>query len=32
MDIHWDKDFDATLTKAREAGKPALFDFSAAPM
>ena len=32
MDIHWNKDFDAALRQAREANKPALLDFSAAPM
>ena len=32
MDIHWNKDFDAALRQAGETNKPALLDFSAAPM
>ena len=30
--ITWSHDFDRTVEKAREAGKPILLDFSAAPM
>ena len=32
MDINWNKDFDSALKQAAESGKPALLDFSAAPM
>ncbi len=32
MSIDWNKDFDAALRQASESGKPALLDFSAAPM
>lgn len=32
MAIEWNRDFDAQLTRAREADKPILLDFSAAPM
>jgi hypothetical protein len=32
MDINWNKDVDAALRQASESGKPALLDFSAAPM
>ena len=31
-EIHWLSDFDAALQKAKESGKPALLDFTAAPM
>jgi hypothetical protein len=30
--ITWSHDFDASLQKARQEGKPILLDFSAAPM
>lgn len=32
MQIHWTHDFDRELERAREAGKPILLDFNAAPM
>ena len=32
MDINWNKDFDAALSQAAQSSKPALLDFSAAPM
>jgi hypothetical protein len=32
MQIAWNKDPDAALAQAREQNKPALLDFSAAPM
>jgi len=32
MSIDWNKDFDAALNQASQSGKPALLDFSAAPM
>ena len=32
MSIDWNKDIDAALQQASEAGKPVLLDFSAAPM
>jgi hypothetical protein len=32
MAIQWNHDFDAQLRTAREANKPILLDFSAAPM
>ena len=32
MEIHWNHDFDHQLEIARDAGKPVLLDFSAAPM
>lgn len=32
MSIDWNKDFDAALEQASQSGKPALLDFSAAPM
>jgi len=32
MAIEWDRDLDTQLTKAREADRPILLDFSAAPM
>ena len=31
MTVHWNKDADAVLAEAREAKKPLLIDFSAAP-
>jgi hypothetical protein len=32
MAIQWEKDFDRALQRAKETGRPALLDFSAAPM
>jgi hypothetical protein len=32
MEINWRRDIDAAVREAREAGKPLLLDFSAAPM
>jgi len=32
MEPNWNKDIDAALEQANEAGKPVLLDFSAAPM
>jgi hypothetical protein len=32
MAIEWRRDIDAALREAKEAGKPVLLDFSAAPM
>ncbi|HYD16480.1 MAG TPA: thioredoxin family protein [Candidatus Nanoarchaeia archaeon] len=32
MPIKWTKDVDAALAEARQAGKPLLLDFNAAPM
>ena len=32
MEIEWRTDIDAALREAKEAGKPVLLDFSAAPM
>ncbi len=31
-DTQWQTDFDAALRQAKEQGKPALLDFTAAPM
>lgn len=31
-EIHWQTDFDAALLQAKDSGKLALLDFSAAPM
>ena len=31
MSVPWSKDVDAALAKAKEAGRPLLIDFSAAP-
>jgi hypothetical protein len=32
MEINWQRDIDAALEQASQAGKPVLLDFSAAPM
>jgi hypothetical protein len=32
MSIEWTSDADAAMSRARQAGKPLLLDFSAAPM
>lgn len=32
MEIPWSKDVDAALARAHESGKPALLDFTAAPL
>lgn len=32
MAINWKKDVDAALLEAKQAGKPLLIDFNAAPM
>jgi hypothetical protein len=32
MEIQWQRDIDGALREAKEAGKPVLLDFSAAPM
>jgi len=32
MEIPWRRDIDAALQEAKQAGKPVLLDFSAAPM
>ena len=31
MSVQWSKDVEATLTQAKQSGKPVLLDFSAAP-
>jgi hypothetical protein len=31
MEINWSKDVDSAMSQAKQAGKPLLFDFSAAP-
>jgi hypothetical protein len=32
MEINWNRDVDAALREATEAGRPSLLDFTAAPM
>lgn len=32
MDINWKTDVDAALADAKQAGRPALIDFTAAPL
>jgi hypothetical protein len=32
MDINWNRDVEAALREASQAGKPLLLDFTAAPM
>jgi hypothetical protein len=32
MEIHWQRDIDAALRDANQAGRPLLLDFTAAPM
>jgi hypothetical protein len=32
MEIQWNKEVDAALSRAKDDGKPLLLDFSAAPM
>ena len=32
MEIQWQRDIDAALRDAKQSGRPALLDFTAAPM